>query len=298
MELIAVVWATEHFRNYIYGRYFTVILDHKALLTLLNLSPNGNKTFITRLTRWYDCLLPYGFKVEHRQGSKIGTEDYLSRFPLAAELQTSHYDENFTAAKLEMINEALKFSNQLNPRGLKMKSNLKKKTTAGGVGSCSFSNESILSNKTQDKLEYANFNRECKRSLEGVAASNRQSANQRQEICIPKEMCKSRIQRNRRCSFSAKYSYSLNQNHKTVKIMSSTNSPEKIDPKPPSTNTYTQSGKVNLNVVLNRVQNRPPSLSSHSDIEIIPPEKVVPKRNSSKKLNTVISFPHQLPGLS
>ena len=51
LELIAVVWATEHFWNYIYGRYFTVISDHKALLTLLNSSPKGNKTFFSRLTR-------------------------------------------------------------------------------------------------------------------------------------------------------------------------------------------------------------------------------------------------------
>ena len=78
------------------------------------------------------------------------------------------------------------------------------------------------------------------------------------------------------------------------------NSLEKIDPKPPSTtaNTSTQSGNVDLNVVLNGVQNQPPSLSSDSDIETIPQEKVVPKRNSSKNLNTVISFPHQFPGLS
>ena len=30
----------------------------------------------------------------------------------------------------------------------------------------------------------------------------------------------------------------------------------------------------------------------------MPPEKTVPKRNSSNKLNTVISFPHYIPGLS
>ena len=46
LELLAVVWATEHFRNYIYGRYFTVISDHKALLTLLSSSPKRNKTFL------------------------------------------------------------------------------------------------------------------------------------------------------------------------------------------------------------------------------------------------------------
>ena len=83
--------------------------------------------------------------------------------------------------------------------------------------------------------------------------------------------------------------------------MSSIDSPEKTDPKTPAAivNTSTHSGNVNLNVVLNRVQNQPPSLSSGSDMEVIPPDKIIPKKTYSKKLNTVFfSFPHQFPGLS
>ena len=57
-------------------------------------------------------------------------------------------------------------------------------------------------------------------------------------------------------------------------------------------------GNVNLTVVLRMIQNHSPNLSSDSDIEIIPPEKFVSKNNTSKKLNTVISFSHQIPGLS
>ena len=117
LELLAVVWATEHFRNYFYRRYFTVISDHKALLTLLNSSPKGNKTFFSRLTRWYDWLLPYNFKVEHRQGSKMGIADYLSRFPSAAAPETSYYDGSFTVAKLQMINDALKPWDEKIPQG-------------------------------------------------------------------------------------------------------------------------------------------------------------------------------------
>ena len=76
------------------------------------------------------------------------------------------------------------------------------------------------------------------------------------------------------------------------------NLPEKNDP-PTSAivNTSTNSGNVNLNVVLNRL-NQPPSVSSDSDTEMIPPKKLDIKQTNSKKLNTIISFPHQFPGLS
>ena len=76
------------------------------------------------------------------------------------------------------------------------------------------------------------------------------------------------------------------------------NSPEKNDP-PTSAivNTSTNLGNINQNVVLNRL-NQPPSVSSDSDIEMIPPEKLDIKQTNSKKLNTIISFPHQFPYLS
>ena len=44
LELLAVVWAVEHFKNYVYGINFQVISDHKALSSVLR--PNrGNKRF-------------------------------------------------------------------------------------------------------------------------------------------------------------------------------------------------------------------------------------------------------------
>ena len=55
LELLAVVWAVEHFKNYVYGIKFQVISDHKALSSVLR-PIRGNKTFSSRLTRWVDRL--------------------------------------------------------------------------------------------------------------------------------------------------------------------------------------------------------------------------------------------------
>ena len=46
----------------------------------------------------------------------MGIVYYLSRFPSAAAPETSHYDENFTVARVRMINEAFYPRDQLNPR--------------------------------------------------------------------------------------------------------------------------------------------------------------------------------------
>ena len=80
LELLAVVWAIEHFRNYVYGVKFQVIPDHKALASVLR--PNrGNKTFSSCLTKWVDGLLPFEFELLIAPGKVLGFADYLSRHP-------------------------------------------------------------------------------------------------------------------------------------------------------------------------------------------------------------------------
>ena len=80
LELLAVVWAIEHFKNYVYGEKFGVVSDHKALQSVLKAN-KGIKTFSSRLTRWVDRLLPFDFSVIHAPGRTIGLADYLSRHP-------------------------------------------------------------------------------------------------------------------------------------------------------------------------------------------------------------------------
>ena len=43
LELLAIVWSVEYFRNYVYGVKFKIISDHKALTTVLK-GHKGNKT--------------------------------------------------------------------------------------------------------------------------------------------------------------------------------------------------------------------------------------------------------------
>ena len=225
----------------------------------------------------------------------MGMADYLSRFSSAAALVTSHYDESFTVAKIKMINDALKPKDQLKPEGQKV-NQIRKSPTVEGGRSCFYSKRKVVSNEINRKAEYSNFDNENTRLQEGVVTCNRRLANQNRDICIPAEICKFRNEKFRRCSQYVRSSCGCYLKEKITENMPSTNSPEKSDPKTPSAivNTSNHSGKVNFNVVLNRV-NQPPNLSSDSDIEVTPPDKVIPKTTNSKKLNTVISSPHQFP---
>ena len=110
LELLAIVWAVEHFKNYVYGVKFKIISDHKALMTVLK--PNrGNKTFSSRLTRWVDRLLPFEFEVVHVAGRTLGMADYLSRHP--SELEGASikaetlWNEWFTVNSVISLNNVL-----------------------------------------------------------------------------------------------------------------------------------------------------------------------------------------------
>lgn len=74
IELLAVRYFIEHFRQYLLGRKFRVRSDHQALVWLFRLKePRG------RIARWIEILSAYNFTIEYRQGKKMGNADALSR---------------------------------------------------------------------------------------------------------------------------------------------------------------------------------------------------------------------------
>ena len=126
LELLAVVWATEHFKNYLYGAEFEIVTDHKAFLSALNAN-QGNKTMHSRLTRWdrFNRLLPFNFKIKHIPGKEMGFTDLLSRLLSGKALLTSHYDSKFVAATVQKIVENLSVNSDCKKNNCK-KNNCKK----------------------------------------------------------------------------------------------------------------------------------------------------------------------------
>ena len=107
LELLGVVWSTEQFKYYLYGKPFTVITDNRALLSIMR-ENRAKKSHNSRLTRRVDRLLHFDFTIDHLPGSKMGLIDYISRHPQQKAVNISTYDEQFIVAKLDVIKHSAK----------------------------------------------------------------------------------------------------------------------------------------------------------------------------------------------
>ncbi|KHJ39933.1 hypothetical protein D918_10020 [Trichuris suis] len=68
-EMLALVWAVQHFRPYLYGKKFVVRTDHNSLRWLRSFKePEG------QIARWLELLSNYDFEVEHRPGREMKKE--------------------------------------------------------------------------------------------------------------------------------------------------------------------------------------------------------------------------------
>ena len=76
MELLAIVFAVQHFRPYLYGRKFLLITDHRPLVWIHNLKDSNS-----RLGRWKIKLSEYDYDIIYKLGKINSNADALSRNP-------------------------------------------------------------------------------------------------------------------------------------------------------------------------------------------------------------------------
>ncbi|MCP4468184.1 MAG: hypothetical protein GY813_15735, partial [Halieaceae bacterium] len=74
-DLLALVYFSNHFRQYLLGRKFLVRVDNQALVWLKTYS--GDRT--GQMVRWMQQLSEFHFAIDHRQRSKHTNADGLSK---------------------------------------------------------------------------------------------------------------------------------------------------------------------------------------------------------------------------
>ena len=72
-EALAIIWAVEKFKPYLFGHKFTLVTDHKPLIFIKNSSKNS------KIIRWRLELENYDYDVTYKEGKANVVADALSR---------------------------------------------------------------------------------------------------------------------------------------------------------------------------------------------------------------------------
>lgn len=99
-ELLALVWAINYFKCYLFNKKFIVYTDHAALTHALKL-----KDPTSRIARWMCALADFDFETKYIKGKCNSVADFLSRFvqhEISPEVPTSSMEEvNFVHHSLD-----------------------------------------------------------------------------------------------------------------------------------------------------------------------------------------------------
>ncbi|XP_003377509.1 putative integrase core domain protein [Trichinella spiralis] len=80
-EALAVIAGVKKFHEYLYGRQFTIITDHKPLFGLFVPKKETPQILSPRMLRWSILLNAYDYTINYRPGKEIANADALSRLP-------------------------------------------------------------------------------------------------------------------------------------------------------------------------------------------------------------------------
>ena len=81
-EALALIYGIRKFHNYLFGRKFTLVTDHKPLTSIFGPKKGVPSVAAARLQRWALLLAAYDYNIEFRSTDAHGNADALSCLPL------------------------------------------------------------------------------------------------------------------------------------------------------------------------------------------------------------------------
>ncbi|UYV75716.1 K02A2.6-like [Cordylochernes scorpioides] len=103
-EGLAIVFAVNKLKNYLFGRKFTIYTDHKPLITIFGDKTNLPPLIANRLHRWALTLSNYSFEIKYKKGKDNIIPDFLSRFP---EFQENNLEYNDGSGEILLLNTSI-----------------------------------------------------------------------------------------------------------------------------------------------------------------------------------------------
>ncbi|UYV71900.1 hypothetical protein LAZ67_9000991, partial [Cordylochernes scorpioides] len=103
-EGLAIVFAVNKLKHYLFGRKFTIYTDHKPLITIFGDKTNLPPLIANRLHRWALTLSNYSFEIKYKKGKDNIIPDFLSRFP---EFQEDNLEYNDGSGEILLLNTSI-----------------------------------------------------------------------------------------------------------------------------------------------------------------------------------------------
>eukprot|EP00731_Ephydatia_muelleri_P034369 Em0057g1a len=111
-EALAIVFALNKFHQFLYGRSFILVTDHKPLLVLFGPTKATPALAANRLARWALTLSQYQYTIEYRKTCDHSNADALSRLPVGPD---ARFDEEEDNADVDTVCIIKTVSLQLDP---------------------------------------------------------------------------------------------------------------------------------------------------------------------------------------
>ncbi|MFH4977117.1 hypothetical protein AB6A40_003826 [Gnathostoma spinigerum] len=80
-EGLAIIYGVKKFHQYLAGRQFELVTDHKPLVAIFNPAKGIPQTMENRLQRWALCLSGYRYTIRYKPTTQHSNADALSRLP-------------------------------------------------------------------------------------------------------------------------------------------------------------------------------------------------------------------------
>ncbi len=81
-EALSLTFGVKKFHQYLYGRKFTLITDHKPLTAIFGAKKGIPTLVAARLQRWALLLSAYNYEIQYKSTDTHSNADGLSRLPL------------------------------------------------------------------------------------------------------------------------------------------------------------------------------------------------------------------------
>jgi transposase InsO family protein len=115
-EALAVIFGLKKFHQFLYGRNFILVTDHRPLVSMFSPTKGTPALAANRLARWALTLSQYNYTIEYRRTEEHSNADVLSRLPAGMDDVFDRGEEDDDA---ELVCAIKAVSQQINPANSK-----------------------------------------------------------------------------------------------------------------------------------------------------------------------------------